>query len=226
MNAESPSRFLFPKALATALLALLVSLFACRQDMHDQPRLEPLEGNPFFADGRSARPQVPGTIARGQLQTDKHFFAGRSMEKGPEPALFPVTEEELERTLVRLAGGRLADTFPFPVNRDMIDRGRARFEVFCSPCHGRLGDGGGIVVARGFRRPPAYHIDRLREAPVGHFFDVITRGLGAMTDFSDRVPPSERWAIVAYIRALQLSQHAPLPDLPARVREEFQRRAP
>lgn len=226
MSAESQARILLRKFLAAPLLALLVLLVACRQDMHDQPRLEPLEANPFFADGRSARPQVPGTIARGQLQTDKHFFAGRSQEKTPEPVLFPVTEAELERTLARLAGGKLADTFPFPVPREMIDRGRTRFEVFCSPCHGRVGDGGGIVVARGFRRPPSYHIDRLRQAPVGHFFDVITRGLGAMSDFSDRVPPSDRWAIAAYIRALQLSQHARLPDLLASVREEFQRRAP
>jgi len=226
LNAESPARIVIRGTLAAPLLALLASLCACRQDMHDQPRLEPLEGNPFFADGRSARPRVPGTVARGQLQTDQHFFTGRSQEKTAEPALFPVTEEELERTLVRLAGGKPADTFPFPVNREMIDRGRGRFEVFCSPCHSRLGDGGGIVVARGFRRPPAYHIDRLRQAPVGHFFDVITRGLGAMTDFSDRVPPADRWAIVAHIRALQLSQHALLPELPARVREEFQRRAP
>ena len=226
MSAESPSRILFRRILAAPLLALFVSLCACRQDMHDQPRLEPLEANPFFADGRSARSQVPGTIARGQLQTDRHFFAGRSEKKMPEPALFPVTEEELARTLARLGGAPLADTFPFPMTRQMIDRGRARFEVFCSPCHGRLGDGGGIVVARGFRRPPSYHIDRLRQAPVGHFLDVITRGLGAMGDFADRVPPSDRWAIAAYLRALQLSQQARLPDLPARVREEFQRRAP
>lgn len=221
MSAESPVRM-----LAVSVLALLVSLVACRQDMHDQPRLEPLEANPLFADGRSARPQVPGTIARGQLQTDKHLFAGKSEKKMSEPALFPVTQEELERTLDRLAGEKLAETFPFPVTRDMIDRGRSRFEVFCSPCHGRLGDGGGIVVERGFRRPPSYHIDRLRQAPVGHFFDVITTGLGAMTDFSDRVPPADRWAIVAYIRALQLSQQARLPELPAPVREEFQRSVP
>jgi hypothetical protein len=226
LNAESSTRMYFSRSLATLPFALLLSLFACRQDMHDQPRFEPLEANPVFADGRSARPHVPGTIARGRLQTDKHFFAGKSEKKAPEPTLFPVTEEELERTLTRLAGERLAETFPYPVTRAMIDRGRSRFEIFCSPCHGRLGDGGGIVVTRGFRRPPSYHIDRLLQAPVGHFFDVITNGLGAMADFSDRVSPSDRWAIVAYIRALQLSQHARLPDLPASVREEFQRRVP
>lgn len=204
-----------------ACLLLIACLAGCRQDMHDQPRFEPLEENPSFSDNRSARPQVPGTVARGQLQTDRHFHTGQSEAEAPEPVLFPVTEEELERALAGMSGERLASTFPFPITRAVMERGRDRFEIFCTPCHGRLGDGGGMVVQRGFRPPTSYHIDRLHEAPVGHFFDVITTGLGAMADFSDRVPPRDRWAIASYIRALQLSQQAHLAELPGDVQEEF-----
>lgn len=189
--------------------------------MHDQPRFEPLEKNPLFADGRSVRPQVPGTIARGQLREDVHMFVGRSPKKKTDELLFPVTETELEQALARIAGETLADTFPLPITGEIVQHGRERFEVFCSPCHGRLGEANGIVVQRGFRPPPSYHIDRLREAPVGHFFDVITRGIGAMEDFSDRVPVRDRWAIASYIRVLQFSRHAILANLPPRTQEEF-----
>ena len=178
--------------------AALLALLGCRQDMHDQPRYEPLEKSSFFADGRSSRLQVPGTVARGQLQTDRHFYRGRQ-------------------------GEQLATQFPFPLTTTVLDRGRERFVIFCSPCHGRLGDGEGMVAQRGFRHPPSYHTERLRSEPVGHFFDVITNGLGAMSDFSDRVSPRDRWAIVAYIRALQLSQHAALGKLPSGVLQEFER---
>jgi hypothetical protein len=198
-----------------AFLAFLISLAACRQDMHDQPKLELLEKHSFFADSRSVRPQVPGTVARGQLYQDRHLYAGLSERKQPELALFPVSEEELERALERIAGPPLAETFPFPITREHLARGRERFEIFCSPCHGLFGAGDGIVVHRGFRRPPSYHIDRLRRAPAGHFFDVMTRGIGAMGDFADRIPSGDRWAITAYIRALQLSQAAPLTEIPA-----------
>ncbi len=164
--------------------------------MHDQPRYEALEPSTFFADGRSARPQVAGTVAQGQLDDDEHFYTG-------------------------FVGDELAATFPFPVTRQVIDRGRQRFEIFCSPCHGRLGDGNGMIAQRGFRHPPSYHIERLQQERVGHFFDVITNGLGAMYDFADRIPPRDRWAIIAYIRVLQLSQAAKFEDLPAGVRSEF-----
>ena len=176
----------------------LVALLGCRQDMHDQPRYEPFEKSTFFADGRSSRLQVPGTVARGQLQTDEHFYRGRQ-------------------------GEQLATAFPFPLTTAVLDRGGERFVIFCSPCHGRLGDGEGMVAQRGFRHPPSYHTERLRGEPVGHFFDVITNGLGAMSDFSDRINPRDRWAIVAYIRALQLSQHAALGKLPSGVLQEFER---
>ena len=176
---------------------MLLALGGCRQDMHDQPRYEPLEPNPFFADQRSARPQVPGTVARGQLQQDEHFYRG-------------------------VLHGEPVESFPFPVTRQVIERGRQRFEIFCSPCHGRLGNGEGMVTQRGFRNPPTYHSEQLREAPVGHFFDVITNGFGAMYSFNDRIPPRDRWAIVAYIRTLQFSQAAKLSELPAAVRQEFE----
>jgi mono/diheme cytochrome c family protein len=186
-----------PAALLAATLLAAVMLAGCRQDMHDQPRYEPLEANPFFADGRASRPQVAGTVARGQLREDEHFFTG-------------------------MVNGETAAAFPAPVTREMIERGRQRFEIFCTPCHGRLGDGQGMVAQRGFRNPPTYHSEQLREAPVGHIFDVITNGFGAMYSFNDRIPPADRWAIVAYIRTLQFSQAAPLNELPAPVRQEFE----
>lgn len=170
-------------------LCLLVSLAACRQDMHDQPRYEPLEASAFFEDGRSARQPVTGTVARGQLQADTHFYTGR-------------------------VNGEPVTTFPFQITQEVLKRGQERYNIFCSPCHDRVGNGEGMVVRRGFRRPPSFHIDRLREAPVGHFFDVITNGFGAMYDYAARIPPRDRWAIIAYIRALQFSQRATLADVP------------
>ena len=169
---------------------LLVATGCYRDDMRDQPRYEPLEASSFFEDGRSARPLVSGTVARGHLQTDAHLYTGK-------------------------VGGTLVDTFPFPITRRVLEEGREQYNIFCSPCHDRLGTGQGMVVQRGFRLPPSFHIDRLREAPVGHFFDVVTNGFGAMYDYASRIPPQKRWAIVAYIRALQLSQHATLADVPA-----------
>ena len=179
-------------------LLVLCSLLlgGCRQDMHDQPRFEALEASTFFEDGQSARPMIAGTVARGHLRRDEHFYEGKS-------------------------GGALADTFPFPVNRGILTRGRERFDIFCSPCHGRLGTGRGIVVRRGFRSPPSFHIPRLREAPAGHFFDAITNGFGGMASYASRIFPEDRWAIVAYVRALQLSQHATLADVLAEQRSEL-----
>lgn len=205
----------------TFVLALLLA--GCRQGMYDQPKFESFERNPFFADHRAMRPQAPGTVARGQLRSDRHFYTGFSERRQPPPVLFPVSETELERTLQRLASPEPADTFPFPVAREHIARGRERFEIFCAPCHGLAGAGDGIVVQRGFRPPPSYHLERLRQAPPGHFFDVVTRGVGAMSDLADRIPPADRWAITAYIRALQLSQWAPVEELPKAVRDEFRR---
>jgi len=171
------------------LLFVLALLPACRQDMHDQPHHEPLEVNHFFADGSASRPLVKGTIARGKLKTDTHLYYGK-------------------------VDGKLVDTFPFPITEEVLKRGRERYNIYCSPCHDELGYGNGMIVQRGFRQPPSYHIDRLREAPVGHIFDVITNGLGAMYDYSDRIKPEDRWAIVAYVKTLQLSQDMKIEALP------------
>lgn len=165
--------------------------------MADQPRYKPLAKSTFFGDDRSVRPLVPGTVARGQLDADEAFHTGK-------------------------VGDQPVATLPLPLMRELLERGRERFDIFCAPCHGRVGNGDGMVVRRGFRPPPPYHIDRLRQAPVGHFFDVITHGFGAMPDYAAQVPPRDRWAIVAYIRALQLSQHASLADVPPQERQRLQ----
>jgi len=150
-----------------------------------------LSASPFFDDGRSARPLVEGTLPRGRIAEDSFFLPKDS------------------------------DVFPFPVTQQVLERGRERFNIYCSVCHGRLGDGDGMIVRRGFRRPPSYHIDRLRQAPAGHFFDVITNGFGAMPDYAAQVSPRDRWAIIAYIRALQLSQHYPAAELPPEGRKQI-----
>jgi hypothetical protein len=166
--------------------------------MHVQPRYDPLAPSTFFDDGRSARPVVPGTVARGHLRIDDHLYTGK-------------------------VNGALVDTFPFPVTRQVLERGRERYNIYCSPCHDYLGTGHGMIVQRGFQPPPSYHNDRLRKAPLGHFFDVITNGFGAMHSYADRVSPEDRWAIIAFIRALQLSQHASLEDVPERERAQLSR---
>ena len=164
--------------------------------MHDAPRYEPLEASTFFADGRASRTLVANTVARGTLREDEHLYAGK-------------------------IDGQLADTFPMPVTAEVMARGRERFNVFCSPCHGRTGQGNGMVVQRGFRAPPSFHEERLRNAPVGYFFDVMTNGFGAMQDYASQVPVADRWAIAAYIRALQFSQRATVDDVPAERRAEL-----
>jgi mono/diheme cytochrome c family protein len=169
---------------------------ACRQDMHDQPKYIPLRESSFFGDVRSARPLVEGTVARGHLRDDTLLYTGK-------------------------VGKADATVFPFAVDARVMARGQERFNIYCSPCHGRTGQGDGMVVRRGYRRPPSYHQDRLREAPVGHFFDVITNGFGAMPDYATQIKPEDRWAIVAYVRALQLSEHAPLSDIPASERDKI-----
>jgi mono/diheme cytochrome c family protein len=180
------------KAAASQVLLVFACLAAaagCRQDMHNQPKYRPLRPSAFFADGSSARPLVEGTIARGALQDDEPFFTGKNGKDD-------VTE------------------FPFAVDDKVLDRGQERFNIYCSPCHDRTGSGNGMVVQRGYRQPPSFHIDRLRSAAVGHFFDVITNGFGAMPDYKAQVAPRDRWAIIAYVRALQLSQHAAAAAVP------------
>jgi Cytochrome C oxidase, cbb3-type, subunit III len=187
--------------LSLSLTLSLLLAAGCRQDMHDQPRYEALEASDFFEDGRASRPLVEGTVAQDQLRLDEHLYTGKIK-------------------------GELAATMPVPLTRQLLERGQERFEIYCSPCHDRAGSGQGIVVRRGFRRPSSFHIDRLREAPIGYFFDVITNGFGAMMDYAAQVTPYDRWAIAAYIRALQLSQYATLDDVPSEERQRLQELTP
>ncbi len=179
-----------PLQSCCALALLAVGLAGCRQDMQDQPKYIPLRQSSFFGDDRSARPLVAGTVARGHLDADALLYTGK-------------------------VDGDDATTFPYPVDAAMVRRGQDRFNIYCSPCHGRTGAGDGMVVRRGFRAPPPLYEDRLRNAPVGHFFDVMTNGFGAMPDYAEQITPADRWAIAAYIRALQLSEHATMDDVPA-----------
>jgi mono/diheme cytochrome c family protein len=170
---------------ATALFS------ACRLDMHVQPRINPLAESNFFPDHRGARPLVEGTVARGELRADQYFYTG-------------------------MAAGSPGDYMPFVVTKEVLERGRERYNIFCSPCHSPVGDGNGFIPSRGFSvKPPSYHIPRLQKAPLGHFYDVATNGYGIMLGYAAQIPPRDRWAIVAYIRALQLSQAANKADVPA-----------
>jgi len=163
---------------------------ACRQDMHDQPKYKPLAASTFFPDGRSARPIPAHTIARDELNDNDIIHTGGS-------------------------NGDFVDTIPIPVNLSLLQRGHEQYDIFCSPCHGRLGDGQGMVAQRGFHFPKNFDSDRLREVPPGYIFQVISNGYGGMGDYADQIPdPNDRWAIVAYLRALQLSRHATVADLP------------
>jgi mono/diheme cytochrome c family protein len=171
-------------------LGLLLILAGCRQEMYDQPKVKPLGESDFYSDLRSARPQVEGTVARGQLHEDTYLYTGK-------------------------INGNPGDYMPFPVTEDVLARGHERFNIYCAPCHSRVGDGNGMVPLRGLKHPPTYHQDRLRKAPLGYFFDVMTNGFGVMPDYSAQIQPRDRWCIVAYIRALQLSQNATPADVAA-----------
>src|SRR5260370_25138081 len=171
-------------------------LAGCRQDMHDQPKYKPFAPSSFFGEGRSARPPVEGTVARGQLRLDAARYTGK-------------------------VGDQDVDVFPFPITKADLVRGQARFNIFCSPCHSRIGDGNGMVVRRGFRQAASYHTDKLLKAPVGHFFDVMTNGFAAMPSYASRVPVDDRWRIAAYIRVLQFSEHAKIDDVAPDQRPEI-----
>ena len=194
---EAPARG--RRALVVVALAGGLLSGACRQDMHDQPRYKPFAQSDFFRDDRSARPLEEGTVARGQLREDGRFYTGKD------------------------AAGFL-DEFPLTVDAALVARGRERFDIYCAPCHGQTGQGDGMVVRRGYRRPPTFHQDRLRNERPGYFFDVMTNGFGAMPDYAAQVPVRDRWAIAAYIRALQLSQHATIDDVPVDKRHELEQK--
>ncbi len=176
-------------------MAVAALAASCRQEMHDQARYKELAASTFFADGRSARPPVPGTVARGQFRGDDHLHTGRE-------------------------GKDLSARFPFPIDMQVLERGRERYDIFCSPCHDRTGGGLGIIVRRGYRRPMSFMSEDVRRKPAGHYFDVITRGFGAMPDHAAQIPVRDRWAIAAYIRVLQRAQDARREDVPP---EEMQR---
>jgi Cytochrome C oxidase, cbb3-type, subunit III len=187
LSARVSRRFRLAGLAAFVLAAC--GLAGCRLDMHVQPKYLPLEPSDFFADGRSARQPVAGTVARGELRIDEHLYTGK-------------------------VDGKDADTFPFPITANDILRGQERYNIYCSPCHDYAGSGRGMIVLRGFPQPPSFHIDRLRQAPLGHFFDVMTNGNGSMYSYASRVTPEDRWRITAYIRALQLSENAKIEDVP------------
>lgn len=180
------------------LLCSGLALTACRRDMFNQPRYKTFAPNPFFSDGASARPLPLHTVPRGQANTDTGFFEGTTDD------------------------GKLVETLPMPVTRELLARGRQRFDIYCAVCHGRTGEGNGMIIQRGFPVPPSYHTDRLRNAPIGYFYYVITNGYGVMYSYASRVEPKDRWAIAAYIRALQLSRHATLDDVPPDDRKNLQ----
>jgi mono/diheme cytochrome c family protein len=171
----------------------------CRQDMHDQPRYEPLEASEIFADGAASRPPIAGTVARGQLREDEAFYTGLASDGGFVRAL------------------------PVATTPALLARGQQRFNAYCSPCHDRAGTGRGMIVRRGFKSPSSLHVERLRQAQVGYFYDVISNGFGQMSSYAAQVAPADRWAIVAYIRALQLAHQARLADLPPAVAAELRR---
>src|SRR6516225_8141309 len=185
-------------AIPLVLVLLAFSVAACgdntlRQDMANQPRQNPLSPTAFFPDGRSARPAIENTVARGSLETDALFMPKDS------------------------------NAFPMPLTLDLLERGKERFAIFCSPCHGLQGDGNGMVANRGMKHPPTYHQDRLRQVPNGYIYDVVSNGFGAMLGYSAQVPPPDRWAIVAYVRALQLSRNAKVSELPRDPRERLEK---
>jgi len=175
---------------------VLLGLGGCRQDMHNTPTGQPLRESLFVKDASTSRLPVEGTIARGTLQDDAAFFTGKE-------------------------GGAATNALPFPLTAAVLDRGEERFNIYCSPCHGVSGRGDGMIVRRGYRQPPSFHVDRLQAAPLGHFYDTMTNGFGAMPDYRAQIAPRDRWAIAAYVRALQLSQHATAADIPAEERQKL-----
>jgi mono/diheme cytochrome c family protein len=190
-----------PSPLLPFFLSLAALLIAagCRRDMQDQPKMKPYRGTTFFTDGLSGRQPIAGTIPRGFLRTDTEYYTGKKSASSVSAPTATAENPFADDT----------DTFPFPVTEDTVRRGRERYDIFCSVCHGMTGNGDGMVVRRGFRRAASFNDDRLRQAPVGHFFDAMTNGWGAMPSYASQIPVQDRWAIVAYIRALQLSQQNP-----------------
>jgi len=197
-----------PAARITCLLLAafcVIGAAGCRYDMQDQPRYKYYKESEFFADGRASRDLPEGTVARGQLRDNKAFFTGKVDNPNPNAEVETATDAR-GNTLVSSFPNAITE-FPMPITKELIERGRERYNIYCIVCHGPVGHGDGMIVRRGFPQPPTYHDDRLRNAPVGHFYDVITNGWGKMNSYATEVMPADRWAIVAYIRTLQISQN-------------------
>ncbi len=186
-----------PRLWALAALAAL-ALVGCRQDMHDQPKLQALEASEFFADGMASRQLPAGTVPWGQLRDDSHYYQGKD------------------------AAGELVEALPMELTRELVERGRTRYDIYCSVCHDAAGGGRGMIVRRGFKQPPPLYEQRLKDLPDGYYFDVMTAGFGLMSSYATQIPVEDRWAIVAYVRALQLSTSV-LAELPQEVQDEFHR---
>src|SRR6185436_10179758 len=206
----------------------LLAAVGCRRDMQDQPKMKPFRSSTFFRDGLSARPPIEGTVARGFLKEDTEFFTGkRAATVGARHAVplqgasaQPAGPQPSATSGAQPPQGAAAypddvETFPIAITKDVVTRGKERYEIFCSVCHGLTGSGDGMIVRRGFRRAASFNDDRLRQAPVGHFFDAITNGWGAMPAYAPQIAPADRWAIIAYIRALQMSQQTQTGSTPA-----------
>jgi mono/diheme cytochrome c family protein len=220
------------RCLSAQWIAAAVCLLpaACQQKMANQPSYKPDDASTFFADGRSSRPLIPGTVARGHLRTDYALYTGRRQRPaGPEHGVLAIPEAAGQNVMGAAAQvvadrdnlDKYTSDFPFPVTVDVLRHGRNRYMIYCAVCHGTLGTGHGKIVERGYTTPPSYHIERLRKVPVGYIFEVITNGYGSMPEYKQQIPPRDRWAIVGYVRALQLSQHFPEKDLPEGLRAEM-----
>ncbi|HEX5236618.1 MAG TPA: cytochrome c [Silvibacterium sp.] len=192
ISRKSSVRVLALRCLLCASAAAFLFVTGCRQDMQDEPKMIPQRGSTMFADGRSARPQVANTVARGQLEADQYFYTG-------------------------LVNGKEQDTMPYPVTLEVLQRGQERFNIYCTPCHSRVGNGDGMIVQRGYKPAGNFHDPKRLAEPLSHYFYVMTNGYGAMPDYSAELRPVDRWAIAAYIRALQLSQKATPADVPSGV---------
>ncbi len=187
---QGPETRMFRAAGVVTMTVTAALLAGCRQDMHNQPKFYPQRGTSFYADNRSARPQVENTVARNQMHANTYFYTG-------------------------VVDGKEGDGMPLPVTAELLERGQEKYNVFCTPCHSRVGNGAGMIVQRGYRPAGNFHTDRLRNAPLGHLYSVIANGYGAMPEYGSQVGAEDRWAIVAYVRALQLSQNARTADIPS-----------
>lgn len=202
MKLRTESRSLAALGTAAVIAFAAIVLTSCRQDMHNQTKMKPYRSSRFFADGQGSRLPVADTVARGQLRENQLYYTGQT------------------------ADGEMVAEIPMPVTRQVLERGQQRFDIYCAPCHGRTGEGQGMVVRRGYKRPASLHDPRLVASPAGYFYDVMTNGFSVMPSYASQITPEDRWAIVAYLRALQLSQSARLADLPAEDRQAIEHPAP